>query len=375
MKIGLVSPYDHSFPGGVSIHISELAAQFRAWGHTVKIIAPCSRPDEVTEDDFIPMGKPVPFPAAGSVARISLSPWLRPRIRSLLEREAFDIVHIHEPYAGFVTLYFLMYSRCTLVATFHTYHGTRIYRLGVRRLGIPYLRKLHGRIAVSEPAREFVNRQFPAEYSIIPNGINAQEFADAEPLPELQDGMINLLFVGRLEKRKGLKYLLGAYSRLKWEWPNLRLLVVGPGKPDEDSYRIMSERNLQDVVFLGSVSREMKARYFKSADIYCSPATGRESFGIVLLEAMASGKPIVATTIAGYSSVMTHGREGLMVPPKKEEALAEAIEALLKDPDLRASLGRMGLRRAQDFTWDRVARRVMDFYEARLPQREPAFTG
>ena len=240
LKLGLVSPYDHSVPGGVSQHISELAAQFRTWGHTVKIIAPCSDPETITEHDFIPMGRPVAVPAGGSVARISLSVWLGPRIKALLEKEAFDLLHIHEPYAGFVTTYCLLYSKTTNVATFHTYRGTRIYHLGVRRLGGPYDRKIHGRIAVSEPAREFINKQFPRDYTIIPNGINAQEIMEAKAFPDLEDGMINLLFVGRLEKRKGLKYLLQAYGRLKWDWPNLRLLVVGPGQPDEDSYRIMS---------------------------------------------------------------------------------------------------------------------------------------
>ncbi|MDA1189360.1 MAG: glycosyltransferase family 4 protein [Chloroflexi bacterium] len=375
LKLGLVSPYDHSVPGGVSQHISELAAQFRAWGHTVKIIAPCSDPDKITEEGFIPMGRPVPVPAGGSVARISLSVWLRPRIKALLEKEVFDILHLHEPYAGFVTLNCLHYSKAVNIATFHSYRGTRIYHFGVRRLGIPYNRKLQGRIAVSEPARQFINQQFPADYRVIPNGINSQEITDAKPFPHLQDGMINLLFVGRLEKRKGLKYLLKAYGRLKWDWPNLRLLIVGPGKPDDDSYRTMSERNLQDVVFLGRVSHEDKARYFQSADIYCSPATGGESFGIVLLEAMAAGKPIVATSIEGYSTVMTHNREGLMVPPKKEDALADAIEALLKDPDLRARFGEEGKRRVQEYTWGHVAKRVMDYYTQYLPDPTPAFTG
>lgn len=367
IKIGLISPYDYAFHGGVTDHITKLAFQFKSWGHSVRVVAPCSSPQRVSDEDFIPMGRPVPVPSGGSIARVSFSVWLRPRIKSLLQREQFDVIHLHEPMAGSITLNVLSLSKSLKsvnVGTFHTNRGTRLYKMGAVKLGMPYLRRLHGRIAVSAPAYHFISRHFPGDYEIIPNGIQFDEFDKAIPFPELKDGKINLLFLGRLEKRKGLKHLLGAYSRLKWDWPNLRLLVVGPGKPDDDSYRIMSERNIQDVVFVGRVSDQDKARYFKSADVYCSPATGRESFGIVLLEAMASGTAVVASDIEGYSSVITHGREGLLAPPKDEESLADAIAILLKDPQLRTDLGVNGRKRAEEFRWERVASNVLDYYQA-----------
>ena len=375
LKIGLISPYDHAFHGGVTDHINHLAAQFRGWGHTVRIVGPCSAPQRIDDEDFIPMGRPVPVPSGGSIARVSLSVWLRPRIKDLLRREAFDIVHLHEPMAGFVTLNALGVAESVdsvNIGTFHSYKGTRLYGLGGKRIAMRYFRRLHGLIAVSVPAYEFISRHLPGDYEIIPNGIHVDQFASATPFPHLQDGMINLLFVGRLEKRKGLKYLLGAYSRLKWDWPNLRLLVVGPGKPDDDSYRIMAERNLQDVVFVGRVSDDDKARYYKSADIYCSPATGRESFGIVLLEAMAAGTPVVASDIEGFSSVITHGRDGLLVEAKRDDALADAIASLLKDPDLRVGLGANALETIQQFRWDKVASRVMECYRTHLDARRVA---
>jgi phosphatidylinositol alpha-mannosyltransferase len=378
-KIALVSPYDHAFHGGVADHISNLAAQFRVWGHDVRIIAPCSDLAAIDEPEFIPMGRPVPVPSGGSIARISLSVWLRPRIKTLLARERFDVVHLHEPFASATTLNVLSEAASlgsVTVGTFHTFRGTRLYRVGAKRFLMPYFNRLNGRIAVSPPAHQFISRHFPGDYTIIPNGINVDEFANAQPFPQLlNDGMLNLLFVGRLEKRKGLKYLLGAFSKLKWDWPNLRLIVVGPGKPDVDSYRIMSERNLQDVIFTGGVSDFEKARYFKSAHVYCSPATGRESFGIVLLEAMAAGKPVVASRIEGYSSVITHGREGLLVPPKNDEELADAIAILLKDSTLRSALSQRGRRRVEDFRWERVARSVMDYYETFLevPEVTPTY--
>ncbi len=367
-KIALVSPYDHAFHGGVADHINSLAGQFREWGHTVKIVAPCKSADAVEDDDFIPMGRAVPIPSGGSIARVSFSVWLKPRIRQMLEREAFDVVHFHEPFAGLISkdmLSLINPAESTAVGTFHTYEGTRLYKIGAKHLAMPYFRMLQGRIAVSHPAYEFISRHFPGKYDIIPNGIQVDDFANAEPFEHLKsDGMVNILFLGRLEKRKGLKYLLGAFSKLKWDWPNLRLLVAGSGKPDADSLRIISERNLQDVVFLGRVSDEDKFRYYKTADIYCAPATGKESFGIVLLEAMAAGTPIVASAIEGYSSVIRHGREGLLTPPKDEDALADAIARLLMDPELRRRLSTAGTMNVQDYRWERVARRVMDCYDA-----------
>ena len=366
LKIGLVSPYDHAFLGGVHDHINHLAFQFRLWGHDVRVIAPCSRPQLISDENFIPIGRSVPIPSGGSIARVSLSAWQRPKIRAMLDREKFDILHMHEPFAGIVTLESLALSQTVNIGTFHTFRGHKIYKFGGVRIGRRFFRKLHGRIAVSGPAHEFISRYFPGDYQIIPNGIFVDEFADAQPFDHLRDGMINLLFVGRLEKRKGLKYLLRAFAQLKWDWANLRLLVVGPGKPDDDSYRIMSERNIQDVHFLGQVSDADKARYYKSADIYCSPATGRESFGIVLLEAMAAGKPIVASDIEGYASVVSHGKEALLVPPQDDDSLAKAIDLLLRDPGLRGKMGTGGQRKVQRYRWERVAGQVMDYYTTLL---------
>ena len=371
MKIGFISPYDYAVHGGVNDHIASLAGQFASWGHEVRIIAPCST-SGIAEDGFIPMGRPVPVPSGGSIARVSLSLWLRPRIKSLLQREAFDIVHLHEPLAGAVPVNVLSVASSlpsVIVGTFHTFGGTSLYKVGLRRIAVRYYRRLQGRIAVSKPARDFISRQFPEEYEIIPNGIHVDDFAGAVPFPHLIDGKTNILFVGRLEKRKGLRYLLGAYSRLKWDRPDIRLLVVGGGKPDDESHRIIAERNLQDVVFLGNVSDQDKARYYKSADIYCSPATGRESFGVVLLEAMAAGTPVVASSIEGYASVIQHGREGLLVPPKDEAGLAAALDTLLSRPEYRGRLVANARAKVEQFRWDVVASQVMDHYESLLGQR------
>ena len=362
MKIGLLSAYDHAAHGGVREHVVNLARQFRERGHTVRVIAPCSNRDGLSDPDFIPMDRPIVIPTGGSWARVSLSVWNRRRTKAMLDAQNFDVLHLHEPFAGFLTLAALSQSDAVNVGTFHTFGGHRIYQMGFSRLGVPYFRRLHGRIAVSEPARQFISRHYPGDYRIIPNGVNVSAFTGARPFERLRDGRINLLWVGRMDKRKGLRHLLAAYGRLKWDWPELRLIVVGPGSPDTDSYRIMSERNLTDIEFVGPVSEADKARYYRSADIYCSPATGRESFGIVLLEAMAAGRPIVATSIDGYASVMTDGREGLLVPPKDDSALADAIARLLRDPALRRRLGEGGIQTVQQYRWETVADQVLEYY-------------
>jgi phosphatidylinositol alpha-mannosyltransferase len=367
MKIALVSPYDYAFPGAVADHVRHLAAHLGERGHDVRVIAPCSDTVRVSDERFTPMGRPVPIPSGGSVARVSLSVWLAPKTKSLLRDEAFDVVHLHEPFSGVLPLTVLELSETANVATFHSFHGTRLWTRATVSLAKRYFNRLQGCIAVSEPARDFISSHFPGGYEIIPNGIQVGTYSNgALPYEHLRDGMVNILFVGRLERRKGLKYLLGAFARLKWSWPNIRLLVVGPGSLDDDSARMIGERNIKDVVFTGAVSEEEKVRYYKTADIFCTPATGRESFGVVLLEAMAAGKPVVASSIEGYRGVMTEGQEGLFFPRKDSEALANALEFLVRNPEARREMGNRGRLTAQNYRWEVVARRVEQYYESCL---------
>ncbi|MFH1560383.1 MAG: glycosyltransferase family 4 protein [Chloroflexota bacterium] len=370
MKIGLVSPYDYAYPGGVMAHIFHLGQHLTKAGHEIKVIAPLSGPPNTLDKNFIRLGRSVPVPTGGSTARISLSIWLESRIKRLLREESFDVIHLHEPLAPILPLYILNLSRSVNVGTFHAFHGSGHIYWFSKYLLRRWHDKLDGRIAVSVPALNFVSRHFPGEYRIIPNGIEFNRFATpAPPLPEFQDDKLNILFVGRLEKRKGLKYLLGAYSKLKWSHPNTRLLVVGPGNPEKEVYRFIAERNIEDVVLMGNVPYADLPRYYQAADIFCSPATGKESFGIVLLEAMAAGKPIVASSIEGYSTVMSHGQEGLLVPPKDEEALAAALETLVEDAALREELGSNGRQKAPQYDWERVTAQIMEYYNFLLARR------
>lgn len=367
MKIALVSPYDCAYPGGVFAHISHLYEQFIKMGHNVKIITPCSdKRFPLDSQDIIALGRPFPIRSGGSIARATLSPALSSPVRAILEQESFDIVHLHEPLGSTLPLTTLRVSQSVNVGTFHAFHGEpRGYRI-MRPFVMRWFKKLDGRIAVSKPAMEFISKCFPGRYDIIPNGIDLEHFsADVPPIESFCDGKLNILFVGRMEKRKGLRYLLAAYKQVKKEFPNSRLIVVGPGARREYE-RMVRRANLEDVVFTGYVSDEDLPRYYKTGDLFCAPATGEESFGIVLLEAMAAAKPIVASHIEGYASVMSHGTEGLLVPPQDEQALATALIHLLGDKSLRQEMGARGRLNVEKYSWQNIARRVMDHYNSLL---------
>ncbi|GAI87852.1 unnamed protein product, partial [marine sediment metagenome] len=330
MKIALVSPYDFAHPGGVVNHILDLNNQFTKMGHEVRIIAPASRAVPSDDNRFLHIGKARPIPVRGTTIRISISLRLASRIKEVLNQEKFDIIHLHEPFMPMLCSAVLRFSESVNIGTFHACHGSPGYKFGwpiSTYLLNRRRRKLVGKIAVSKPAMEFASKYVPGYYNIIPNGIDLGHFSpNVSPIEGFCDGKINILFVGRLEKRKGLNYLLKAYQQVKERVPNARLIIVGPGIRFRKKYEKYVRRSgLADVVFVGMVSYSELPRYYKTADIFCSPAIGGESFGIILLEAMAVGRPIVATNIEGYASVITHGREGLLVPPKDDRELARAL--------------------------------------------------
>ncbi|GIW11268.1 MAG: phosphatidyl-myo-inositol mannosyltransferase [Dehalococcoidia bacterium] len=378
MKIALVSPYDWAVPGGVNRHIASLAQQLLTRGHHALIIAPSSVP--LDQPGLVVMGRPYPIPASGSIARIPIWFNLAKPVKALLAQEQFDLVHVHEPLQGPLPLTFLRYSTAANVGTFHAYSGSRYstgsmaYYYGQRLLK-RWFRKLDGKIAVSEAAAEFVQQFFRGYYNIIPNGIDYEQFATpAPPIPEFADGRPTVLFLGRLEeRRKGLGYLLRAFRLVKQELPEARLVVAGPGDRARAGYEAWIRRSgLTDVHFVGALSESEKPRYLQTATVFCAPNIGDESFGIVLLEAMASGRPIVASNIRGFAGVITHGVEGLLVPPKDEHALAAALCQLLRDPALREECAANGRLKARDYSWDRVAQRVLAYYERVLLAKRAA---
>jgi phosphatidyl-myo-inositol alpha-mannosyltransferase len=367
MKIALVSPYDFAYPGGVVNHITALERQLTRLGHDVRVIAPASQFVPDFGERFIPIGKPRPVPASGSIARISLSLRLASKIKEVLNREQFDIIHLHEPFMPMLCSAVLRFSQIPSIGTFHACAGRPGYYFGWPISAIMIKRrtvKLKNKICVSLAAMRYTRKWVHGDYEIIPNGIDLDLFSPkVEPFPEFKDGKINVLFVGRLESRKGLIYLLKAYRSIKRDVPKSRLIVVGPGKRLRSKYeKWVTNNHLDDVVFVGYTSQEELPRYYQTADIFCAPATGRESFGIVLLEAMAMGKPIVATSIEGYRCVLTSGVEGILVRPKNDKEITKAILRLVANPTMRRKMGDNGRQKAQQYGWKRIARRILDCY-------------
>jgi phosphatidylinositol alpha-mannosyltransferase len=362
MKIGLVCPYIYPDNGGVAQHVRYLYENLRLRGHDVRILTASHGPQRASEGDIIRLGVGFSVPINASVGTLTFSPRYLSQIGRMLEREQFDLLHFHEPFVPFLSLFLLRESNSVNIATFHAYAGfSPSYEFGSRALR-GYAGRLHGRIAVSAAARHFIDRFFPGDYKVIPNGVDVPRFANAVPIARWQDGTPNVLFVGRHEPRKGLLDLLKAHRILRKTGSQQRLLVVGSGPQEREARRYVATRGLQGVEFLGRVSDTEKAQLFRTADVYASPATGGESFGIVLLEAMAAGTPIVCSDIHGYKGVVRRGREGLLVPPRSPRELAVAIDRVLSDPDMRERMGAAGRARAEEFSWPRVTAKVDDYY-------------
>lgn len=364
MKIALVSPYSFRHPGGVPEHLMHLQAEFARMGHPTTIIAPrASGGGIVRRPGFIEIGRAISIPAGGSRARLTFDISLYGRVKRLMRDERFDVVHYHEPLMPILPYMVLLNSRATNVATFHAYRSINHWYTVFK----PYMRftlgRLDARIVVSEPARQFVSQYFEAHYDIVPNGIDIDHYGPAvRPFDWATDATRRILFVGRFdEPRKGFKYLLRALPQVQQRFPGTRLVVVGTGDPNRLTGEI-ERHGVTGVDFVGYVSHEDKARYLASCDVICFPSTGNESFGLVLTEAMASGKAVVATTIPGYASVLTNEREGLLVPPRDDVELGAALIRLLGDDDERRRMGEQGRQTAQQYAWSRVADRLLGIY-------------
>lgn len=365
MKIAQVTPYDFSHPGGVSEHIGHLRDEFTRQGHEVVVMAPKAHKGGLEiGDGFYGIGRTVGIPGNGSKVRLTFDVTLYAAVKELIQREKFDIVHLHEPLTPVLPYMVLLNSRAVNIATFHAFRTSNPWYTAFKPYMSFVLSRLDAKIAVSEPAREMVEQYFDGPYQVIPNGIDTSQFGEhVEPFPWAFDGTPRILFVGRYnEPRKGFKYLLKALPLIQQQFPKARLMVGGTGDVAKfDS--LMERERIHGVDFIGFVSREDLPRYYASCNVFCAPSIYRESFGIVLLEAAASGRPVVATNIPGYASVLTNGKEALLVEPRDPQALALAIVRVLADHTLQRQLAANGQITAAHYAWPKVAARVLECYE------------
>ncbi|MFK4112843.1 glycosyltransferase family 4 protein [Streptomyces sp. NPDC002176] len=360
MRIGIVCPYSWDVPGGVQFHIRDLAEYFIRLGHEVSVLAPADD-DTPLPPYVVSAGRAVPVPYNGSVARLNFGFLSAARVRRWLHDGAFDVVHIHEPTSPSLGLLTCWAAQGPIVATFHTSNPRSRAMIAAYSILQAALEKISARIAVSEYARRTLVEHLGGDAVVIPNGVDVDFFAGAEPKAEWQGGTIG--FIGRIdEPRKGLPVLMRALPKIVAAHPETRLLIAGRGD-EEAAVEELPEELRSHVEFLGMVSDEDKARFLRSVDLYVAPNTGGESFGIILVEAMSAGAPVLASDLDAFVQVLDQGQAGEVFANEDADALAEKAVALLADPDRRAELRERGSAHVRRFDWSTVGADILSVYE------------
>jgi phosphatidylinositol alpha-mannosyltransferase len=358
VRIALACPYAWDSPGGVQVHVRQLARRLLEGDHDVMVLSPArSRP---REPFVVPVGRPVPVPFNGSIAPIAPWPGSARLVEDALTEFRPDTVHVHEPLVPGPAMFATRNRSEPVVATFHAYADRAIMFSLMAPLLRPVWRRLSARIAVSGAAASFVRRRFPEDgIRVIPNGVESEQFARAEPA-RLPEGR-KVLFVNRLEPRKGFVVMVDAFRRLATAHPDILLVVAGDG-PERDAIRRLPSSARERVVMLGNVPHDRLPSIHAACDVFCAPATGRESFGIVLVEALSAGLPVVASDIPGYREVVHDGVDGLLVRPGDPDAVVRAVERLLEDADLSKRLSEAGRKAARRFSWETVVKEIEVVY-------------
>jgi phosphatidylinositol alpha-mannosyltransferase len=352
VRVGLLCPYSLTIPGGVQGQVLGLARALRRMGHETRVLAPCDGPPP--DAGVTPLGKSVPAAANGSVAPLAPDPAAQLRTMRALSDEDFDVLHLHEPFAPGPTMTALVVRPAPTIGTFHAAGESFAYK----RLGpaVRWLNKrLDHRVAVSEDARKLASSVLGGEFTLLFNGVELEAHEKVEPWPK--EGP-TIFFCGRHEPRKGLAVLLEAMTEL----PGDIRLWVGSDGPETSALKSRSAGDPR-VVWLGRLGEDEKLARLHAADVFCAPSLRGESFGVVLLEGMASRTPIVASDLPGYANVARAGADALLVPPGDAGALARAVRRVLDDPELAAGLVRSGRERAEEFSMRRLAERYVQLYD------------
>jgi len=364
VRIGIFTEYYYPSVGGVQEHVHHFAREARRAGHEVRIVT-SAMPDveRAAPDgpDVIRVGRSLPLYGNGGFGRVSVGAGLSRAVAELLARERFDVVHVHCPLTPVLPWLALHHARGPVVGTFHTnFSPGRLWAL-TWRWQQRYAERLDAAVAVSHAATTAYEGRLPLAFRVIPNGVDVARFGAGRRVPALHGGRFTVLFVGRLEPRNGLDLLLEAFARLRAR-VDARLLVVGGG-PLRDRYEARVPEALRPHVRFAGVLRDERPDWYASADVYCAP-TRIASFGVTLLEAMAAGRPVLASDIDGFREVLTHGREGELLPSGDPAAWADALERLAADPARARSLGEAGRATARRYAWPIVAAEVLALYRS-----------
>ena len=372
MKIAQVCPYNIQRPGGVQDHIFGLSSELRRRGHIVKIIAPRFEGGEIDDKDIILLGNSTSLFINKTQIEISVAVGrTKNPLKEVLDNERFDLLHIHNFWNPVLPLQIIYESKVANVGTIHSTSPSTVVGRSIEKIFKPVAKYsvnvLDAVIAVSDVPARYFSELYNGKIHIIPNGIDISRFTPKNrPFGKYRDGKVNILFLGRLDQRKGVLYLIKAYNRLKQNYMNARLLIAGDGEEMEKIKKYIKRKNLRDVEMLGFVREEDKPRWYATCDIFCSPALYGESFGIVLVEAMATGKPVVACSNPGYKTVLTGRGSLLLAEPKNISDLAGRLLSLCEDKELRSFMGEWGLRQSKLYSWEKVTDDILEIYDIAL---------
>ena len=370
MKIAIVTEYYYPLLGGITENVHHTALRLRAWGHEVKIITAGVGGGTLTGEEavapaaeIIRIGHSIPLPGNGSRAHAAIGWHLWRDLRGTFLREQFDIAHLHSPLVFTLPAMGVIASSCRSIGTFHTaFSGSKIYSLFRGVLQKEFLDRMDAHTFVSKSCISSLEPYFRLKApKIIPNGIDTTLFhPSVRRLEAFDDRKRTLLFLGRFDRRNGLTLMIDAFTRLRRTHADVRLIVAGDGDGRAEAEAQVPADLRSDVHFVGRVLAS-RPRYYATCDIFCSPVS-TASFGVTLLEAMASGKPIVATDNVGYRDLLS-ADEACLVPPGDPSAFARAIADLLDDDARRKTMAACGFRKAQCFSWDRIVTQTLDYYQ------------
>ncbi len=366
MRIGVVTECYYPSIGGIQEHVHHFAREARRLGHTVRIVT-SEMPDlragasDPPAHDVIRIAPSLPIYSNGGLGRVTGGIGISAAVRDVLARERFDVVHVHQPLTPVLPLLATHHATGPVVGTFHTNFEPGLLFRAFGRAMQRYLDRLDAAIAVSKACLGAFEGRLAAEFRVIPNGVDVERFGRGRRLKGFDDGKFNVLFVGRLEPRNGLDTLFAGFRRA-WEHIDARLIVLGDG-PLADRYRARIPRDMaSDVVFAGRVLDE-RPDWYATADVLCAPARVA-SFGVALLEAMAAGKPVLASDIDGFREVVTHGREGELLAPDDPQAWARALIRIAREPSRGGLYGERGRFTARRYAWPAIAREVIGLYRS-----------